>query len=293
MKTLIEPPFNYTGSKFKSLNQIIPLLDTSCHRFVDLFGGGGSVWSNVVDLYPHVVANDIIYHLVEVQKRLVTDPIGTIAKTRALCVAKDDQVGFHVLRDAFNAGPTPEGLWALMLCSTNNMMRFNRSWKYNQTFGKRTFNDRTQAKAEAFAAHLAPFLPNITFKSLDFEKVGVLPTDQVLIDPPYSNTEAGYNAYWRKDDDVRLFNWITRMVGKGTKIAVCGSYSHNGVPCRLLDLLKAAGFAMVEIAASYNKVSRVGDKVTQEVMMLSYDPVTKHSLTASTFAVPETSAVLV
>ena len=144
MKTIIEPPFNYTGSKFKSLPQIIPLLDTSCHRFVDLFSGGGSVWSNVVDLYPHVVANDIIYHLVEVQKRLVTEPLATIAKTRALCVAKDDQVGFHKLRDAFNECPTPEGLWALMLCSTNNMMRFNRSWKYNQTFGKRTFNDRTQ-----------------------------------------------------------------------------------------------------------------------------------------------------
>ena len=273
MKTLIEPPFCYTGSKFKSLNQIIPLLDTSCHRFVDLFGGGGSVWSNVVDLYPHVVANDIIYHLVEAQKRLVTDPIGTIAKTRALCVAKDDQVGFHVLRDTFNAGPTPEGLWALMLCSTNNMMRFNRSWKYNQTFGKRTFNDRTQAKAEAFAAHLAPFLPNITFKSLDFEKVGVIEGDYVFCDPPYSNTEAGYNAYWQKNDDVRLFNWLCAMSERNVRFMVCGVAVHDGERCRLLDLLTDKGYNVVTVNKDYNKVARVDhDKGTQEVLILNYVP---------------------
>ena len=290
---MIEPPFNYTGSKFKSLPQILPLLDTSCTRFVDLFGGGGSVWSNVVDLYPKVVANDIIYHLVECQKRLVTEPAATIAKTRSLCVAKDDQVGFHQLRDDFNLDPTPEKLWALMLCSTNNMMRFNRSWKYNQTFGKRTFNDRTLVKAEAFAAHLQPFQDRLTFKSLDFEKVGVTDGDFIFCDSPYSNTEAGYNAYWQKNDDVRLFNWIIRVINKGTKIAVCGSYSHNGEHCRLLDLLKAAGFAMVEIDADYNKVSRVGNKTTQEVMMLSYDPVTKQSLTAAKVDVPVSEAVLV
>jgi len=275
MKKMIEPPFNYTGSKFKMLEQIIPLFDPTCSRFVDVFAGGGSVYANVVDHYPAVVANDIIYHLIDVQRRLVSDPAATIAMTQSLCVTKEDQPGYHRLRDDFNAQPTPEKLWALMCCCTNNMMRFNRSWKFNQTFGRRTFNERTLAKATAFAAHLMPHLPKLTFQSLDFEKVNVQSGDMLYVDPPYSNTEAGYNAYWNKNDDVRLFNWLCQVHDKGAKFAVSGVTIHAGVRCRLLDLLAETGFVGVPLQGDYNKVSRSGPKEdTQEVLMLSYVPET-------------------
>lgn len=41
MKNLIETPFNYTGSKFKLLDKILPKLDYTKPYFVDLFCGGG------------------------------------------------------------------------------------------------------------------------------------------------------------------------------------------------------------------------------------------------------------
>ena len=48
---MIETPFNYTGSKFRLLEQILPEFDYSKPYFVDLFTGGGSVYTNVLDKY--------------------------------------------------------------------------------------------------------------------------------------------------------------------------------------------------------------------------------------------------
>ena len=48
---MIETPFNYTGSKFKLLEQILPEFDYNKPYFIDLFMGGGSVYTNVVDKY--------------------------------------------------------------------------------------------------------------------------------------------------------------------------------------------------------------------------------------------------
>jgi DNA adenine methylase Dam len=271
LSSSVEPPFNYTGSKFTLLPQILPLFEAA-PRFVDVFSGGGSVYANVLNLYDAVVANDIIYLLIDVQQRLAQNPEATIAATKAFCVEKTDQEGYHRLRDDFNANPSPEKLWALMCCCTNNMMRFNRQWKFNQTFGKRTFNPRTLEKALSFAKYLAPHLDRITFLSLDFEKVPVQSGDLIYIDPPYSNTEAGYNAYWHKDDDVRLFNWVQRILDLGCKVAVSGIASHNGEPCRLLQLLETSGFHASLLQHNYNKVSRAGTKESQEVLLTSYKP---------------------
>jgi site-specific DNA-adenine methylase len=57
---MIETPFNYTGSKFKLLEQLLPEFDTTKSTFVDVFTGGGSVYTNVLDKYEKVIVNDII-----------------------------------------------------------------------------------------------------------------------------------------------------------------------------------------------------------------------------------------
>ena len=43
----INPPFNYSGSKLKLLEQILPLFDYNKDYFIDLFCGGVSVYTNV------------------------------------------------------------------------------------------------------------------------------------------------------------------------------------------------------------------------------------------------------
>jgi len=72
MKT-IETPFNFTGSKYKLLEQIIPLFDYTKPKFVDLFAGGGSIYTNVLHKYEEITVNDIIADLIGIHINLVID----------------------------------------------------------------------------------------------------------------------------------------------------------------------------------------------------------------------------
>lgn len=270
---MIETPFNYTGSKFKLLEQLIPLFDKTKPVFVDLFAGGGSVYTNIAPFYSSIVVNDIIGDLIGIHQKLIFDTENTVSMVKSLCVAKDDQVGYHLLRDSYNANPNPEKLFALMLCCTNNMMRFNKKFKFNQTFGKRTFNPRTQLKIEAFSQALQPYKDKIQFEAQSFEKIVCSPDTMCYVDPPYTQTEAGYNSYWGKEDDLGLFDYCKQLDSMKASFAVSGIQSHDGRSCRLIDLLLEAGFHKTSIECDYNKVSRKGAKETTEVLITNYVPV--------------------
>jgi len=194
--TFIEPPFNYTGSKFSLLPQLIPLFDKTKTRFVDLFAGGGSVYSNIIGThYKKALVNDIIKDLVECHRALITDCEATIAKTKALAVARDDAEGYGKLRESYNEEPDCYKLWALICCCTNNMMRFNKKFKFNQTFGKRTLNENIEQKAKLFGARLNPHYGSLEIISKHFKEIKCNPDDMVYLDPPYSgnlsNNKAG------------------------------------------------------------------------------------------------------
>lgn len=236
MQTLIQTPFNYTGSKFKLLPQILPLFDYSKPYFVDTFMGGGSVYTNVLDKYERIWANDIIKELVAIHEKLAKDIDNAfVDKVKSLCVAKDDQEGYVKLRTTFNRDRLPEQLFALMLCCTNNMMRFNQSFEFNQTFGKRTFNKKTEEKIAEFQKHLDKFLHKVHYTSLNFKliqpsKAGISKC-MFYFDPPYFNTEAGYNAYWSEQSEQDLFDYIIEIDKSGASFALSGIMGeHKGNP---------------------------------------------------------------
>lgn len=267
---MIETPFNYTGSKFKLLNQLLPHFDYSKPNFVDLFTGGGSVYTNIVDKYQKILANDIIQDLVEIHKQLlISDDI--INLTKSLCPDKTDQQSFIELRKDYNLNPTPEKLWALMLSCTSNMMRFNQKFEFNQTFGKRSWNTSTESKVEIFTNHIRKYRDKIRFTSQPFDQVNIS-SDRAMVycDPPYSNTEAGYNAYWKKDDDIKLYNYLLDIDRKGSSFMLSGSLKHAGESCKLLDDLIDDGFNYHLLDCDYNKVSRIGSKETKEIIIKNY-----------------------
>jgi site-specific DNA-adenine methylase len=178
----VDGVMNYTGSKFKLLSQIIPQMDLSKKIFVDAFCGSGSVYANVLDRYEKVIVNDIITNLIGIHKGLLqSDEI--VNKTKLLCPGKDNPVGYGTLRENYNSNPSPEGLWALMLSSTNNMMRFNQKFKYNQTFGKRSFNDSTQRKVNNFTEHIRKFKDNLVYLSTQFENIEIKSDMMIYLDP--------------------------------------------------------------------------------------------------------------
>lgn len=263
---MIETPFNYTGSKFKLLPQLLPLFP-KMDNFVDLFCGGGSIYTNVLHSYKTIYVNDIIPELISIHRELHEgDTI--IDRTKALCVSRTDEDGYYRLRVRFNKERLPEQLWALMLCCTNNMMRFNRKFEFNQTFGKRTWNSETDRKVNGFTERVRNF-NNIIYSSKSFRNFPIMENSFYYIDPPYSNTLAGYNAFWGKDDDEWLYSYCKKIDGAKSKFMVSGVLNHDGEKCKLLELLKQQ-YQLVTLHGDYNKVSRKGEKETQEIVIKNF-----------------------
>ncbi len=278
----IETPFNYTGSKFKLLSQILPQMDLSKKTFVDVFCGGGSVYTNVLDKYESVIANDIIADLVGIHQGLLnSDTI--VDSTKSLCPGKSNPEGYAKLREDYNNNPSPDKLWALMLSCTNNMIRFNQKFKFNQTYGDRGFSDATQKKVDNFVNHIRKY-NNIEYLSIPFDQIEVNSDMMIYCDPPYGRikeedgslgkkqiSEAGYNAFWKKEDDINLYNFLVNADRIGASFMVSGVLHHDGKTCWMLDKLIKDGFRYKVIEYDYNKVSRKGDKETTEVIITNYE----------------------
>lgn len=262
---------NYTGSKFKLLDQILPEMDYTKSFFVDLFAGGGSVYTNVVDKYDKILVNDVIKDLIGIHKGLV-DNDEIIEDTKFWCSLKEDQIGYHLLRDSYNAYKTPEKLWALMLCCTNNMVRFNKSFGFNQTHGKRTWNDSTTKKVKAFTEHIRQYKDKLIFVSKNFHEIKINKPTMVYADPPYMNTTAGYGRgrIWTKELEEKLYKYLVNLDKNGSSFMVSGSSNHDGESCVLLDKLIADGYINKELKFDYNKVSRKGKKETTEIIIKNY-----------------------
>lgn len=280
---MIETPFNYTGSKFKLLEQLLPVFDYTKPYFVDVFAGGGSVYTNVVDKYQKIIVNDIITDLIGIHQNLTLDD-SIIKMTKELCPGKNNPTKFSELRNSYNIEPTPAKLWALLLSSTNNMMRFNQKFKYNQTYGDRGWNTNTDKKVETFVRHIRQYKENIKFISKPFDQIPVS-SDKIMFycDPPYGRiknedgtiakkqiSEAGYNAFWKEDDDKRLYDYLHLINDSGSSFMVSGVLKHDDKTCWMLDKLISDGFKYKELNFDYNKVSRKGEKETLEVIITNY-----------------------
>lgn len=274
---------NYTGSKYKLLKQILPFFDYKKTTFVDLFTGGGSVYSNVIDKYDNIIINDIIKDVILIQKELI-EGTDILERVQKLCVSKDDKEGFFNLRKEYNKNNSPDKLWALLLCCTNNMLRFNNKFEFNQTFGKRTINKNTYDKVDKFISKVKPYKDKITYYYNQFNTIPLLKDSFYYIDPPYGYicdndgniinrqiSEAGYNAYYKKYDDILLYEYIHKINLIGSSFLISGLLHHNDNKSWLLTKLISDNFEYRVIDNNYNKVSRnKKNKNSIEVIIFNY-----------------------
>jgi DNA adenine methylase Dam len=279
----INTPYNFTGSKYKLLEQILPEMDYTKKYFIDLFAGGGSVFSNVLDKYDKILANDIIEDLIGIHKGVIYNSEEFINNVKKLVVQKDDKEGFNELRESYNKNKTPEKLYALMLCSTNNMMRFNLKFNYNQTFGKRTYNTSTEKKLEEYISFVGKYQDKLFFTSKSFYDIKIKKPAMVYIDPPYGYvmlengeignkqiSEAGYNAYYSKEDDLKLYDYILELDKDGHSFMLSGLLEHDGKKSWILNKLIQDNFNYKELKFDYNGVSRNGKKESVEIIIKNY-----------------------
>lgn len=282
-KEYVNTPYCFTGNKYKLLDQILPEMDYTKKYFVDLFCGGGSVFSNVLDKYDKVLANDIIKDLIGIHKGIIYNSDIFIDKVKKLVVTKEDKDGFNELRESYNNYKSPEKLYALMLCSTNNMMRFNLKFNYNQTFGKRTFNASTEKKLEVYITFMREYKDKLFFTSKSFFDIKIKKPSMVYIDPPYGYimlengeignkqiSEAGYNAYYSKEDDLKLYDYILDLNKNESSFMLSGLLEHDGKKSWILNKLIQDGFNYKELNFDYNGVSRKGKKKSVELIIMNY-----------------------
>lgn len=281
---MIETPFNYTGSKFRLLSQILPHFDYTKSNFVDLFTGGGSVYTNVVDKYEKITINDIISDLIGIHQCLINDN-EIVDETKLLSSKlKESQSDYLKLRDNYNNSPSPAKLWALMLSCNSNLIRFNQKGVFNQTWGRRSYNSSTENKVNSFVSHIRMYKSKINFLSKNFNEIKIEENTFYYIDPPYAYiksstgdignkqiSEAGYNNFYYQQDDKNLYEYCHRINQIGSTFMVSGVLEHNGSTSWILDKLIKDGFSYKLLDFDYNKVNKTGkNKNTKEIFIKNY-----------------------
>ena len=274
---ILESPLNYSGSKSKIIEQLkqhFPKKE-EVKMFYDVFCGGLSVSMNVD--YDNILSNDIINPLINFYTNLYNsskqDRIEEeIDRILSFKINKDSKDEYNQVREKFNETYDPYLFFALVSSCTNNMMRFNQKFKFNQTFGKRTINDNTIKKLKLYCNSMKN--KNITFTNHHFSNLFEIyfPTkdDFLYIDPPYFGiTEAGYNSYWNYESEKYLFDLIDTFNDNGVKFALSGVSIHKGVKNPFMDRIEK--YKVINIDHDYEKVPRkknLGE--TQEILVINY-----------------------
>jgi DNA adenine methylase Dam len=272
MAEYLKSPLNYAGSKTNLLPQIFPFFPQKVERFYDLFCGGGSVFANVSlsFSYSKIIANDILSPLIQFWQMLKSEKWeNIIAKIKYRNIEKTDKNGYHLLRDNFNKSKDPIDFFILVCCCTNNLMRFNKKFEFNQTHGMRHFNDSTEERLKKF--HEVLFTNDkISFFNKSFFEIKdeIQAGDMVYLDPPYLMSEAGYNCYWSDEMEKKLYNFLDELDKKGIKFCLSGVSEHKGKTSPYLFRMKKYNIHNIEY--NYDRVSRSGESNSQEIIVTNY-----------------------
>lgn len=267
MSGYINPPLCFIGNKFKLLDQLLPKFDYTKKTFVDLFVGGGSVYTNVLDKYDHIIINDIIKELVEIHKSLLFDLENFTNNVKNIIPIRTHKEQYLKLRESYNFEKTPEKLYALILSCSRSIMRYNMKFEFNQTYGNGIWGKTMDNRVLEFYNHLLPYKDKIQYNYQSFENVSIPDDSMIYLDPPYINTFTGYNRYWKKHNEERLYQFILDMNNRGNSFVLSGVLTYNGLESELLKKLISDGFIHEEIRSDYN---RGISKITVEIIIKNF-----------------------
>ena len=302
-KMNIPCPFNYIGGKFKLLEQIQPYFDDK-EVFLDLFAGGGNVGINSSS--SKVIFNDSnekLIDLIEFIKVTDTDvllkQIDNIIDEYSLSntslygysyydcnssrgLADYNKEKFLRLRDDFNTkiinGEIDYSmLYALMVFSFNNQIRFNRKGLFNLPVGKRDFNSKMRSKLVLFSEELKS--KDSQFMKKDFRDISLdelSPDIFIYCDPPYLITNATYNenGMWTDLDEKDLLGFLDEANEKGFSFALSNVLeSKNKRNNILYDWFESKGYYCNYLNKSYSNSNyhrKNRNSISEEVLITNY-----------------------
>lgn len=295
MSDYIKSPINYTGNKYKLLGQIVPLFPKNVNRFVDIFGGSGTVLLNAnAKSYTY---NEYIKYVYDMFSGFVSDEYSYIIRRIDEIVAKyslsrTNQDGYLKMRDDYNSGM---GDWVMLyvLCSHafNNQGRFSFGGnKFNMPFGwvKAYISDaqrdnirRMKAKFDGRDVECL----NLSFEQIDYSRFGN--GDFVYFDPPYYGSLGVYNEKRKISADGKTNGWTLEQ--EAALYAIADELDSRGVRFALSNNLKYSNPLLEDFCKKYNtihvdgKYSNVSyhksDRAEDdEVLVMNYESVSNKML---------------
>ena len=300
----VKSPLNYTGGKYKLLNQIIPIFPKDLDLFVDLFSGGANVGVNVnakrivcvdkqkeiirvMDLFKKYEDGYIIDKLEKIiDKYNLSNSLLNGYKTYKCTSDKGlgsyNKSKYLYLRNDYNSmlGDSVEKdflFLTLVIYGFNNQIRFNSNGEFNMPVGKRDFNNSIRKNLKSFITKLKS--KNIEFINSDFREFAIETTDNTLVycDPPYFLGTASYNENggWTDRDEIDLLNYLSILDQSGVKFALSNVIEHKGEKNTILDCwIKEHNYNVHIIDSNYNNSNyhKQGGNIlkTIEVLVTNY-----------------------
>lgn len=266
MKENIKTPLNYTGNKFRLLDQMQPYFPKDIKVMVDLFCGGATVGLNTeckevyfIDNNPMVIGllkffkNQEFETLVSKIETVIEkyglsnsyrngfkyykDAINEKNKNNGLKAYNND--GFYKLRNDYNLLENKESeyaftmLYTLLLYGFNNDLRFNAKGEFNLPVGKTDFNNTNVKKLKKYLNKVKNLKTHYICADFGSKKVKKILADAdfIYMDPPYLITNATYNESnkWNNLCEHRLLNLIDELVVNKKKFILSNVLSKKGL----------------------------------------------------------------
>ena len=281
-EVIYESPLNYIGSKAKVIPYIRKnMIDTE--KFVDVFGGGFNVGINSA-------SNEVIYNDINfIVKRLIEsfrdydtyDYINFVKKfIEKHKLEKGNKKTYIETRDYYNSLPEEKKdirmLFAIILYSYQQQIRFNGNYGFNNPVGVRWFNDSILAKMISFSRVIKE--KNVTFISGDYMNIAdrvVIDEDTfVYLDPPYKLTTGSYNdgkrgfKGWDDNLEKEMFEFIDDLTRRNIPCMLSYVLEHKGMKnLELEEWITRNGYACIELG----DIIGISGKPRKEILITNYD----------------------
>lgn len=305
----IKSPINYTGNKYRILDQITPYFPEKINTFVDLFCGGATVGFNVeadniilIDSNEKIInllkflAQNNINNTIEQVESLINNYGLSYSYKNGYSYYKDlgyvdgnnglknyNKDGYYKLRNDYNSLKNKTSkkanimLYTLMVYAFNNDIRFNNNGEFNLPVGKTDFNKNNYNKLIDFydrAKHI-----NYKFICADFNSKEVkdilLDADYVYCDPPYLITTAVYNENngWSENKEEELLNLLQYAHENGKMFALSNVLTKTGKTNSLLkNWIENNNYNKIPINYHYRSASynkKNRDSSEEEVLVVN------------------------
>lgn len=264
MNDLIKSPLNYTGGKYKLLDQILPMLPDSTNRFIDLFCGGCNVGINakfnevifidnqkqLMRLFETFKDNDKDYILHTIENIINTYGLSQSSRhgydyyncSSSNGLGEYNKINFLKMRKDYNCREEDNFyndilFYTIIIFAFNNQIRFNKMGKCNIPVGKRDFNDRIRKNLLSFIDRIEDI--NAKFVMSDFREFEFYDKEKdtvIYADPPYLISNAAYNEQdgWNDKKEKALLELLDYIHSKKIKFALSNVIESKGIKNEIL-----------------------------------------------------------